>query len=133
MRNIMLALVVSAIPAAAHADKKVLPASICQFWPGENANQTIESTGQQVKGTGRKAMAVSQFGNVTNTNTLDAKVLGLVCPLIRDKPDKDYVRVWVYGFTSDCHIQSNTTDPCHSASRAASTCIVRSRTGLVTV
>lgn len=127
MRYLMICLIFLGLPTMSLADRKVLPASICQFWPGDNADQQIASTGEQVKGTGRGAMAVSQFGHVANSNNSDTRVLGLVCPLIRDKPDKDYLHVWVYGHTDDCHDQSNTTGPCHSNARAASTCIVRSR------
>ena len=60
------------IPPSLQADTKVFPATICQVW---GAHKHLA-----------EYLSYSQFGKVSNTHP--NQKIGVVCPLLRDRPDR---------------------------------------------
>ncbi len=63
----------------ASADKKIIPATICQVWGGDKNLAEY--------------LSYSQFGKIANTHP--SQNIGIVCPIMRDRPDK-HMDVRVY-------------------------------------
>ena len=92
---LLVAVVLGLAAAVAHADAKVYPGTACQVWGGHKAFAS--------------SISYSQFGAITNTHP--TKRLGVVCPLMRDRPDRlmDLAVYWTDAYLADDGSKSELT------------------------
>ena len=101
LASLLVAVVLGFAAAVAHADAKVYPGTSCQVWGGHKDFAEY--------------ISYSQFGAIMNTHP--TKRLGVVCPLMRDRPDRlmDLAVYWTDAYMADdgakselrCRFRSN--------------------------